>query len=131
MTQSTARSCLLILVSVIASACACTGGPQPAPPLEERDGGVGDAAAGFGGSGGTGGHAGAQDGGGAYGGYGGTGGTGGLGGAGGQGGVPAGDSGVPVQCESRDAEVDAEVDTADAGDEACRPEDASVADSEN
>lgn len=127
MTQSTARACLLILMSVGLHACSCAGGPQPAPPLEDRDSGAGDAAAGFGGAGGTGGQAGGQDGGagfGAYGGYGGAGGTGGVSGAGGQG----GDSGLPGRCEPTDGGVDA--DAGDAGDLECDPGDASVADSE-
>lgn len=125
MTQSTARSWLLVLLSVGVHACA--GGPQPAPPLQDRDSGAGDAAAGFGGAGGIGGQAGGRDGGGGFGAYGGTSG---VGGAGGQGGLDGDDAGVPNQCEPEDAGLDA--DTVDAGDAACiPPEDASVGDSQD
>lgn len=136
MTQSTARSSLLIALALALHACSCAGGPQPAPPLNEGDSGTQDAAAGFGGAGALGGNGGqhaGQGGSGGTGGFGGTagfGGTGGVGGASGYGGFNGGDGGVPIQCEPEDAGLDA--DTPDAGDAACVPtEDASVGDAQD
>jgi hypothetical protein len=98
-----------LILGTAAGSGACTGGPQPAPPFDPRDGGISmDSGAGQSGFGGTSG----------------SGGVGGAGGVGGSGATDGGDAGPPTNSCDLDAGLAGRDETTDG----CVPIDATATD---